>query len=134
MPKDRSCLFLLYYQDIYILLKIDIKLVIYKKVILNIGEVVNIKTYLNALLTKFLMYAPLIGIGMPLFSTVTVKGAVITAFFAALAAFLTADLVVYPRYGNIPAVLTDVVITIAVLVVMSLRAGSISSWFGMLAF
>lgn len=89
---------------------------------------------MNALMTKFLFYAPLIGIFMPLFSTVTTKDAVITAFLAALAAFLTADLVVYPRFGNISAVITDVVITLIVIFEMSIRTGSVSSWFGFFAF
>ncbi len=68
---------------------------------------------------------------MPLFSSATAGDAVIAALVAAAASFLTADLVVYPRYGNIPAVAADALISAAVLMEMSILGGDPLSWTGL---
>lgn len=74
-----------------------------------------IKRYINAFLTKFFLFAPVIGIILPYFSKADSTISIIAAILAALATFLTADLVIYPRYGNLTAVLMDAVITVLVL-------------------
>lgn len=61
---------------------------------------------------------------MPLFSSASTANSVIAGFLAAVAAYLTADLVVYPRYGNFPAVAADVLISAAVLMEISYLAGT----------
>ncbi len=88
----------------------------------------NITVYINAFITKFLLFAPLMGIIMPIFSSNSMQNAIAAGFFAAAASFLTADLIIYPKYGNIPAILADVTITVMVLWNMSM--GYIS-WIGL---
>lgn len=56
---------------------------------------------------------------MPLLSGTSTSTSIFVATLAALASYLTADLVVYPRYGNIPALALDIFITLAVLLEMS---------------
>jgi len=48
---------------------------------------------------------------MPMLSAITVSNAVLAAVLAALGSFLTADLLILPKYGNWPAVAADVVIS-----------------------
>ncbi len=72
------------------------------------------KQYFNVLLTKFLFFAPMMGIIVPLSSEVSVTGAIFIALVATIAAFFTADLVVLPRFGNGPALLVDIIISLAV--------------------
>ncbi len=90
----------------------------------------NIKRYLNALLTKFLLFAPLIGMLMPIYSSANIKEAIITAVVATLAAFLTADLVIYPYFGNLPGIVADALITMLVMTEMSKSLGTNLSWVG----
>lgn len=68
---------------------------------------------------------------MPAFSGVNTGNAIISALLAAVASFLTADLVIFPRYGNIPAVLADVLISAVVLLEVSFLAGAPVSWPGL---
>lgn len=56
------------------------------------------------------------GLILPLYGGVSTANAIILAVLSALASFLTADLVIYPRYGNLPAMLTDVIISGIILV------------------
>ena len=56
---------------------------------------------------------------MPYFSTTGAATSIVAALLAAVASFLTADLVIYPRYGNIPAVAADVLVSGIVLVEIS---------------
>ncbi len=72
------------------------------------------KVYFNILLTKFLFYAPVIGIVFPLFCQISLAKAIILAFIAMIACFLTADLVILPKWGNIPAIIGDMLITVAI--------------------
>ncbi len=72
------------------------------------------RVYFNVLLTKFLFYAPVIGLLFPIFCPISLPKSIGLAFIAMLASFLTADLVILPRWGNIPAILGDMIITIAV--------------------
>lgn len=72
------------------------------------------RTHANVFITKFLFFAPALGILLPFFSEVKLSGAIIIGIVAALAAYLTADLVVLPRYGNWPAIAADVIIAILV--------------------
>lgn len=59
---------------------------------------------------------------MPHFSAAGTATAIMAALLAAVASFLTADLVIYPRYGNIPAVAADVLVSGIVLAEMSFIA------------
>lgn len=61
---------------------------------------------------------------MPFFSTASTGSSVIAALIAAAASFLTADLVVYPRYGNIPAVAADALISAVALMETAYLAGT----------
>ncbi|NTW04770.1 MAG: DUF2512 family protein [Peptococcaceae bacterium] len=88
------------------------------------------KRYLNALLTKFLLFAPLIGMLMPIYSSANIKEATITAVLATLAAFLTADLVIYPHFGNLPGIIGDAFITMLVMTEMSKSLNANLSWIG----
>lgn len=56
---------------------------------------------------------------MPYFSAAGTATTITAALLAAVASFLTADLVIYPRYGNIPAVAADVLVSATVLVEIS---------------
>lgn len=58
------------------------------------------------------------GIILPYFTKLDTTAAILGAILASLASFLAADLVVYPKYGNLAAVLLDAVI--ATLVVLEL--------------
>lgn len=77
------------------------------------------RKYFNTFITKFLLYAPVGGLILPLFGGVPPTTALLAATVAALASFLTADLVVLPKYGNIPALLADLVVTAVVLLEFS---------------
>lgn len=92
----------------------------------------GIKAYFNVFITKFLLFAPVVGITMPLFSRLNTGDTIMAAFLAAAASFLTSDLLVYSRYGNLPAVVADVFITAAVLLVMSYMAGTTISVTGLI--
>jgi|AGTN01.2.fsa_nt_gi Protein of unknown function (DUF2512). len=74
----------------------------------------QVKQHFNCLLTKFLFFGPAIGILLPFFSSVKLSGAIIIALAATLATYLTADLVVLPRYGNLPALVLDAAIAVLV--------------------
>lgn len=82
-------------------------------------------------MTKFLLFAPLVGIIMPSFSAMGTGNAIISALVAAAASFLTADLVIYPRYGNIPAVMADALISAVVLTEISYLAEAPLTWPGL---
>ena len=68
---------------------------------------------------------------MPLISGIGTGEAVMAALAAAVASFLTADLVIYPRYGNIPAAVADALISAVVLWEISFLAGAPLSWPGL---
>lgn len=72
------------------------------------------KTHFNVFVTKILFFAPALGIILPFFGPVKLSGAVMIAIVAALAAYLTADLVVLPRYGSWPAIGADAVIAVLI--------------------
>ncbi|MCL6610664.1 MAG: YndM family protein [Peptococcaceae bacterium] len=78
-----------------------------------------------------MLFAPLAGIAMPLISGIGTGEAVMAALVAAVASFLTADLVIYPRYGNVPAAVADALISAAVLWEISFLAESPLSWPGL---
>lgn len=59
---------------------------------------------------------------MPMYSAASAGVAVMAALVAAVASFLTADLVIYPRYGNLPAVVADAVFSSVVLLEISYLA------------
>ena len=77
---------------------------------------------MNAFLTKFLLFAPLVGITLPIFSGISTADAILAALLAAAASFLTADLVIYPRYGNIAAAISDAVIATIIIIEFFLLA------------
>lgn len=56
---------------------------------------------------------------MPYFSAAGTATSITAALLAAVASFLTADLVIYPRHGNIPAVAADVLVSATVLAEIS---------------
>jgi len=56
------------------------------------------------------------GLVLPILGGIETSYSLFFAAAAALASFLTADLVVYPRYGNIIAIVVDVLISAVVLV------------------
>jgi len=68
---------------------------------------------------------------MPMFSAANTGDAVVAALVAALAAYLTADLVVFPRYGNLPAVAADTLISALVLMEISVMGETPISWPGL---
>lgn len=72
------------------------------------------KKHFNCILTKFLFFGPAMGIILPFISPVTLTEAILIAIVATLASYLTADLVILPRYGNIAALVADAVITVVV--------------------
>jgi DMSO reductase anchor subunit len=71
----------------------------------------EIKKYINAFITKFLLFAPVFGVVLPMFSKINTADSVIAAFLATAASFLIADLYIYPKYGNVPAVAADALVT-----------------------
>lgn len=73
--------------------------------------------------TKFLLFAPVIGIILPLSGMGDARYSILAALVAAMAAFLTADMVVFPRYGNIPAVIIDIIIAGVVLTEFTVLKG-----------
>lgn len=68
---------------------------------------------------------------MPYFSAAGTATAIMAALLAAVASFLTSDLVIYPRYGNLPAVAADVLVSGIVLAEMSFIAETPLSLQGM---
>lgn len=72
------------------------------------------KKYFNVLLTKFLFFAPVMGILLPFFSEIDLKKAIFIGFLVTLATFLTADLWVFPRFGNKMAVGADIIISLII--------------------
>lgn len=71
-------------------------------------------------MTKFLLYAPVVGLVLPILGGINTSYAILFAALAALASFLTADLVVYPRYGNMLSIVADVLISAVVMVELTL--------------
>ncbi len=59
---------------------------------------------------------------MPMFSTASTGVSVMAALAAAAASFIAADLIVYPKYGNLRAVAADVLISGVVLLEISYLA------------
>ncbi|WP_018085866.1 DUF2512 family protein [Desulfurispora thermophila] len=78
------------------------------------------RVHAGAVLTKFLFFAPALGISLPFFSGLSSGQAVITAALVTLAAYLTADLVVFPRFGHWAALLADAGIALLVVLEMPL--------------
>ncbi|OPY55973.1 MAG: hypothetical protein A4E55_02293 [Pelotomaculum sp. PtaU1.Bin035] len=70
--------------------------------------------HFNAIITKFLLVVTVLGIILPPVGNVMTFTAVIAALVVTLAAYLVADLIILPLYGNRVAVAADGVITIAV--------------------
>ncbi|MCL5057986.1 MAG: YndM family protein [Actinobacteria bacterium] len=62
----------------------------------------------------------MVGLVLPILGGVDTSHAIFIAALAALASFLTADLVVYPRYGNMLSIVVDVLISAVVLVELTL--------------
>jgi len=61
---------------------------------------------------------------MPHFSQADTTVAILAALLAALATFLTADLVVLPKLGNLTAILLDAIISVLVLWEISYITGA----------
>lgn len=57
----------------------------------------------------------MVGLVLPILGGVDTTHSILFAALAALASFLTADLVVYPRYGGSIALVVDVIISAVVL-------------------
>ncbi|ACV62185.1 conserved hypothetical protein [Desulfofarcimen acetoxidans DSM 771] len=72
------------------------------------------KKHINALITKFLFIAPVIGLVGPIFSGMNYKIAVIAAAIITLGTYLSADLILLPRMGKIPALIGDAIIALVV--------------------
>ena len=83
----------------------------------------NFLKHINIIVTKFLFYAPAFGILIPWITPLNLNQALVAAMVATLAAYLTADLVIYVRYGNIPSVAADTAISLIVALEMSFLRG-----------
>lgn len=70
--------------------------------------------YFNATITKFLLVVTVFGITLPAAAGINTATAVAAAAVQTLLAFLAADLVVLPRYGNLAAIAVDVILSVAV--------------------
>jgi hypothetical protein len=81
-----------------------------KKIMMN----KMMKKHFNCILTKFLFFAPAMGVVLPFVSPANLSEAILIAVVATLATYLTADLVILPRYGNVAAIAADAVIAVAV--------------------
>lgn len=68
--------------------------------------------HLNALVTKFLLFAPVMGVLLPAFSLLNVAEAIVTALAAVPVVYLLADILVLPRHGTWAALTVDVITTI----------------------
>ena len=72
------------------------------------------KKHFNAIITKFLFVAPVMGIVGMIFSGMNYQMALIVAGIITLGAYLSADLVLLPRMGNRVALVGDAIITAVV--------------------
>jgi len=70
--------------------------------------------HFNAILTKFLLSVTVLGLILPLAANTTTLTAVVAAVVLTLAAYIIADLIVLPLYGNRLAAVSDAVIALAV--------------------
>lgn len=68
---------------------------------------------------------------MPMFSGAGAGDAMLAALVAAAASFMTADLVIYPKYGNLAAVIADALITALVLAEVLFLSETTVSWPGL---
>ena len=72
------------------------------------------KKHINAIITKFLFVAPVLGFIGAIFSNMNYQVALITAGIITLGAYLSADLVLLPRMGNRVALVGDAIISAVV--------------------
>lgn len=70
--------------------------------------------HFNALITKFLLIVTVLGLFLPAVGNVLTSTAVIAAVVVTVTAYLIADLLVLPKYGNRAAVAMDGLITMAI--------------------
>ena len=70
--------------------------------------------HFNAIITKFLLIVTVLGLFLPAVGKVLTFTAVIAAVVVTVTAYLIADLLVLPKYGNRVAVAMDGLITMAV--------------------
>jgi len=70
--------------------------------------------HFNAIITKFLLAVTVLGLILPPVGKVTTLTSVVAASVVTLAAYLFADLIVLPLWGNRMAVIADSVITVVV--------------------
>lgn len=70
--------------------------------------------HFNAIITKFLLMVTVLGMFLPPLAKVSTATAVIAAVVTTISAYLIADLLVLPQYGNRVAVAADGLIAMAV--------------------
>lgn len=70
--------------------------------------------FFNAIITKFLLVVTVFGLTLPAAAGINTSSAVAAAAVQTLLAFLAADLLVLPRYGNLAAVAVDALLTVVV--------------------
>lgn len=70
--------------------------------------------HFNAIITKFLLMVTVLGMFLPPLAKVSTTTAVIAAVVTTISAYLIADLLVLPQYGNRVAVAADGLIAMAV--------------------
>lgn len=92
--------------------------------------------HINIIVTKFLFYAPAFGILIPWITPLNLNQALVASMVATLAAYLTADLVIFVKYGDIPSVAADTAISLIVVLEMAFLggAGGNVSYLGLLLF
>lgn len=70
--------------------------------------------HFNAMVTKFLLLVTVLGLFLPPLGKVLTTTAVIAAIIITLVAYIIADLLVLPQYGNRAAVVADALLTMMV--------------------
>ncbi|HHW43342.1 MAG TPA: DUF2512 family protein [Desulfotomaculum sp.] len=71
--------------------------------------------HINALITKFLLFAPVMGVLLPAFSSLNVAEAIMTALLMTPVVYILADVIVLPRQGTWAAMAADIIVTILLL-------------------
>lgn len=74
---------------------------------MNKERTATVKKHFNPLITKFLLFAPVMGILLPAFSRMSLAEAVVTAVIATPVVYVLADLLVLPRSGTWAAISVD---------------------------
>ncbi|OAT80259.1 DUF2512 family protein [Desulfotomaculum copahuensis] len=72
------------------------------------------KKHFNPLVTKFLLFAPVMGILLPAFSKMSLAEAVVTAVISVPVVYVLADLLVLPRNGTWAAISVDALATVLI--------------------